>query len=147
MAYRKILCAVDFSEPSRAAMSAAIDQITDGRGSLTLVHVHELPPLAFPEAGIDPRWVTDMLASAEKALAEWKRQALDRLGGKGTVDTVARQGSPWHDVVTLASERGCDLIVVGTHGRTGFKHVLLGSVAERIVRHASCAVLVAREKA
>jgi nucleotide-binding universal stress UspA family protein len=60
------------------------------------------------------------------------------------VTPVVRTGTPWNEIVALAKEIKADLIVIGTHGRTGIKHVVMGSTAERVVRHASCPVLVVR---
>jgi nucleotide-binding universal stress UspA family protein len=71
-----------------------------------------------------------------------------RAEGKGlTVDTIIVQGTPFREIVEVAKTKQVDLIIMGTHGRTGMTHLLMGSVAERVVRLAPCPVMVTREKA
>lgn len=78
----------------------------------------------------------------------------ERLGGigrrhvrKGMLgDLLVRDGSPFDEICNAARESDSDLIVIATHGRTGLKHVFLGSTAERVVRHAPCPVLIVRER-
>ncbi len=143
MPFKKILCAVDFSPFSRAALDVAIGLAADG-GAVTLVHVVE-PMIWFPEAGFEYESVrASLLESADKSLAEWKADAERRLGG-AKVALERLEGTPWERIVHLAKDGAFDVIVVGTQGRTGIRHALLGSVAERVVRHAPCPVLVARK--
>ena len=92
----------------------------------------------FPDAD-------QLVAVAEETMRRWKNVAIER-GASGT-ETMVKQGIPWHCIVELATQLGCDLIVMGTQGRTGLKYALLGSVAEKVVRHASCSVLVVRDRA
>jgi nucleotide-binding universal stress UspA family protein len=71
-----------------------------------------------------------------------------RVEGEGlTVDTVLVRGTPFREIVEIAQTQQVDLIIMGTHGRTGMAHLLMGSVAERVVRLAPCPVMVTREKA
>jgi nucleotide-binding universal stress UspA family protein len=82
---------------------------------------------------------------AENDLARWKGEA-EQLGAR-RVSTVLATGAPWHEIVEIARrDPAIDLIVMGTHGYTGLKHVLMGSVAEKVVRHAPCPVLAARAR-
>jgi nucleotide-binding universal stress UspA family protein len=60
--------------------------------------------------------------------------------------TLTRFGEAWAEIVAVAKEQGADLIVISTHGRTGFEHALLGSTTEKVVRHAPCPVLVVRQR-
>jgi len=140
--FRHIVCPTDFSDCSRAALRTAAELARRFEAELTLVHVVELPLFNSPESGP----IASLRASAcelvEDGLAEWKLAAEDIVGRP--VTTVMLEGVPWERITKLAVDRHADLVVVGTHGRTGIQHVLVGSVAERIVRHAPCAVLVAR---
>ena len=76
-----------------------------------------------------------------------RKQLLERASSMDSArqtEVLVRVGRPWHEVVSAVSELGVDLLVLTTHGRTGLPHMLMGSVAEKIVRHASCPVLVVR---
>ena len=141
MQSQRILCPVDFSDCSGEALRAAADLAKQSGGALTLLHVYSAA--SFADAGPAFTEALDQLkASAERALAGWRRDA--ELRGAQKVDTYAILGVPWEEIVALARSRESDLIVVGTHGRTGLKHALVGSVAEKVVRHAPCSVLVVR---
>lgn len=140
--YKKILCAVDFSEPSRAAFDKAINLAKEFAASLTFVHVFQMPP-APPDIPVDPQWFRSVMDKIEGVLLSWKEEALHR--GVAKVEVVMLEGSAWDLIVKRAGEGGADLVVLGTHGRSGIKHVLVGSVAERVVRHAPCDVLVVRQ--
>jgi nucleotide-binding universal stress UspA family protein len=99
-------------------------------------------PYVYPEdlsAGftieqIDARWI-----QKQKEKLEALRQTIKK-GIPATV--VVTMGTPWNRIVGAAKSWNADLIVIGTHGRTGLKHALMGSTAERVVRHATCPVLV-----
>lgn len=152
MAFKKILCPVDFSDNSREAMRRAADLVKATGGSLTLFHVVHVPVLAYtdglsmmPGAG-GPVLTQELGDAAEASLAEWKQRA-EEMAVK-SVSTQVAAGVPWHTIVeALEADPSYDLVVMGTHGRTGLGRVLLGSVAERVVRHAPCAVLVVRQPA
>jgi universal stress protein A len=137
---RKILVAVDFSEYSTAALQYATYLAESFGASLTLVHSVE--PYVYPEdlsAGftieeVDARW-----SQKQKEKLEALRQTL-KPGIPSTV--IVTMGTAWNRIVGMAKSQNADLIVIGTHGRTGIKHALMGSTAERVVRHAACPVLV-----
>ena len=88
------------------------------------------------------RFMTSLKALAEQTLADWRHEA-EQLAGR-SVNAINLEGVPWDRIVKLVREGGYDLLVLSTHGRTGLKHALIGSVAEKIVRHASCPVFVVR---
>jgi nucleotide-binding universal stress UspA family protein len=141
MSFRKILCPTDFSEGSRQALRLAIDKL-GADAHLVLAHVWQPPYVYGADAGIPGSVFLETKTLAENALARWKSEA-ERLGAQ-RVSTVLATGSPWHEIVELARrDHAIDLIVMGTHGYTGLKHLLLGSVAEQVVRHAPCPVLAA----
>ncbi len=97
------------------------------------------------EASSRAEWLSEGKAATvelERKLAQWKAKAEDISGG--TVSSQLIEGTAGKEIVRFAREGGLDLIVVGTHGRTGVRHLVLGSVAERVVREAHCPVLVAR---
>jgi nucleotide-binding universal stress UspA family protein len=141
MIFRNILCAIDFSEGSREAMRVASELAGDRSTTLTLMHVFQMPTYAAASSSAET--VDLIIQDAQTALADWKAQA--EAQGAARVGTRFAVGAPWHEIVAAAEEDPrADLIVVGTHGRTGIGHVLLGSVAERVARHATCPVLVTR---
>ena len=141
MPFKRILCPVDFSEHAREAMRAAM-ALAGADAWVTLVHVHELPVIGPPELPMDPRLVAQIIAQAEKSLRAWAGEAAQL--GPARVESLCVPGAAWASIVELARERASDLIVMGTHGRSGLRHPLIGSVAERVVRHADCPVLVVR---
>jgi len=140
--FRKILVAIDFSEHSEAALQLAAKLATDQKAELHLLHVHHPPMYLTP---MDPPTVPtgywlDVRAAAERAIAD-KAASLD-VPVPVQCDLV--EGSPDHEIAHFAAEAGADLIMMGTRGHSGLSHVLLGSVAERTLRHAPCPVLVVR---
>lgn len=118
---RQILLATDFSESSDAAARVALDYARHFRARLHLVHV------VWP--------------GADKIMPQPLSALAGRLGGSVSVLTAVEAGSPAVQIVRYAERHGIDLIVLGTHGRTGVTRALLGSVAERVVRTAPCPVL------
>jgi universal stress protein A len=144
--FTKILCPVDFSEHSKAALEHAEDVARKFGADLTLVHVVE--PILYPVAyGLPPVSPVDYEQaardSAGKALASLSAEVGAR-GGKAA--TRIESGAASQRICELAKAEGFDLIVLATHGYTGLKHVLLGSTAERVVRFAHCAVLVVKAR-
>lgn len=144
MAGRPILVAMDFEEPSRSALRAA-QAIGAGLGApIVLVHVYRLPLYAYP--AIDPVPVPPPMAFAPE-IAAAAREALSELGatfGIPASDTFVREGDPVDEILALAATLDARIIALGTHGRRGLAHVLLGSVAEQVVRRATVPVLTVR---
>lgn len=141
--WNKICCPVDFSGTSRAALEEAADVVQRDQSELTLVHVLESPSVGAEVALSAPRLAETMTAEAEGQLEKWRAEA-ERISRRPVRATVIRQGLAAKEICRLAAEGGFDLIVMGTHGRTGLRHLVLGSVAERVVREAHCPVLVVR---
>lgn len=145
MVFTKILCPVDFSSSSREALRLAAELARDSPALLVLAHVWEPPRWSTGEIPLAPSVTQDMVDAEEAELARWKAEA-EKLGAK-EIAVQLLSGVPWDEIVTLAkTDPAIDLVVMGTHGRTGIKHVLLGSVAEKVVRHAPCPVLVVRAR-
>lgn len=140
--FKTVLCPIDFSEASYHAAEYALRFAQQANGKLILAHILHNPSTEFfHEAGHVISWDTAK-ARAGALLDEAKAK---RFGSFGGIDTVVDAGDPHDLVVRLARSRKVDLIVVATHGRTGLDHVLMGSVAEKIIRHAPCPVFVVRE--
>jgi nucleotide-binding universal stress UspA family protein len=112
---------------------------------LELVHVYPPPPPAGTDLLATPADLSaTLVAELQRTMAMWQEEAL-RLAG-GPVRSTLALGDAAGELVRLAGERPFDLLVLGTHGRRGLKRFVLGSVAERVVREAPCAVLVVRRR-
>ncbi|HYU33751.1 MAG TPA: universal stress protein [Thermoanaerobaculia bacterium] len=142
---RTIVVPTDFSADAERAIHTAQRLLAplaeDAR--LILVHAFNLP-IEYTAYGPIPtsvRYLQDTGLEAERRLQE----LTDRLTGEGlAVDSVAREGDPSQVIVEEAERRGADLIAMGTHGRSGLRHLFLGSTAERVVQHATCPVMTVR---
>lgn len=145
MSWLEILCAVDFSRGSEATLEVAADLARRHGGALTLLHVREPPPAAGGRGFVPPPGPSEAEAvEIGRSLDRWRAEAARRSGGE--VHTAVATGSPASEIVRLARERPFDAVVVGTHGRTGLGRLVLGSVAERVVREAPCPVVVVRPR-
>jgi nucleotide-binding universal stress UspA family protein len=143
LTWSKILCAVDFSQSSRVALEDAADLAKRLGAELTLIHVRELP-LPMDEAALSERDLA--VADAREIqgkLETWRAEAA-RLAER-PVEVILVHGASGLEIVETARRGDYDVVVTGSHSRKGIRRVLLGSVAERIVREAPCTVLVARE--
>jgi len=144
--YRKILVATDLTEASGPAIRAALALAKEGGGEVTVLHVTEPAYPAHhwyvPYIGDDAQVLRDIVARELDAARKALETQVELAGGGGR--PVVRVGRPATVIVDTARELDADLVVVGTHGRTGLEHVLLGSVAEHVVRTASSPVLTVR---
>ncbi|MCU0611298.1 MAG: universal stress protein [Candidatus Eisenbacteria bacterium] len=144
--FRRIVCPTDFSDASFGALQAAQDLARHFAGELIVVHVVEpIPPVPVDTDGsirFDVfRYEDELMSAAEKLLLETLKQ---RLSGEVTARPLVAGGVPWEEIVRIATEEKADLLVIATHGRSGWKHLLFGSVTERVIRVAPCPVLVIR---
>ncbi len=139
-----ILVPIDFSDCSRKALQYAVPLARQFGSRLLLVHVMPVHYFVGSEFGpVDvPVPEQEMRENSERAL---ERLAREEIAGAVPVATRVCRGQPVQEIVAVAREAGVDLILLSTHGHTGLKHVLLGSVAENVVRYAPCPVLVVRE--
>ncbi|HKA87034.1 MAG TPA: universal stress protein [Haliangiales bacterium] len=136
----RILCPVDFSDTSRAAMDVAVDLAVKLGASLELYHAVAPPMASLPEAPFPGRQVIDALvAASRKRLDEWKTDA--EAMGAPHVEVVQALGMSAEGILDRAHHSGCGVIVLGTHGRGFIKRAILGSVAEQVLRRAPCPVL------
>ena len=133
-----ILVPVDFSEPSELALSRACTLASIHNAGITLCHVGEPlnPDLVFDTSLLE----REIIERAQQSL----KTMVVRYGAGIKLKTEMRFGNPVETIVEAAQKLKADLIVIGTHGYTGVKHLLLGSVAERVTRHATCPVLIVR---
>jgi nucleotide-binding universal stress UspA family protein len=142
--WKRICCAIDFEAPSRVAMERAAELARRFEGELTLVYVVVPPPPAASDVLVSSRGVTAAEAEEnEEKLPLWRADAERRAGRP--VHSRVLSGDPAMEIVRHAREERFDLVVVGTHGRTGIPHLVLGSVAERVARQCPCPVLVVHD--
>lgn len=143
-----ILCAVDFSTDSRAALDWAVGQAKLADLSLVVLHVVHDPaasPGFYRTVGED--WLRPMAAVAEQMMEEFLTEATAASPDQARLRAAERRmiaGLPAGRTVEVADSLGASMIVVGSRGRTGLPHILLGSVAERIVQTAAMPVVVVK---
>jgi universal stress protein A len=144
MNIQRILAPTDFSELSKQGLTSALELAEVFGAKLLLLHVVEPPP--YPVEGIVPSHLgATLLDDLERQATNELAQALSETQTSGA--EVARRvvtGVPYRKIVDVAEEEQSDLIVMTTHGRTGLGHLVMGSVAEKIVRTAPCPVFTIR---
>ena len=141
MKCQHILVPVDFSQDSEEAVGSAIGLAQQFQARLTLLHAIYVPEAAE----VNLAAYLDKIQSESDQLMAACRKRVEDAGV--AADSLVVRGVPSHRITETAQERQADLIVMGTHGRTGLRHMLIGSVAERVVRHASCPVMVVPREA
>jgi nucleotide-binding universal stress UspA family protein len=142
MTIKRMLCASDFSPASRPALRLAQELARALKARLILFHAYE-PSVPIANGGyLPPSVMQQMLTGTRDAAA----QSLKRLASKhvkgGRISTLLAQGPAAPAIVRAAKRNRIDLVVMGTHGRTGVRRLLMGSVADRVIRTATCPVLV-----
>lgn len=145
---KAILAPTDFSRHAACAIRQACGLAKMFQATLHLLHV--LPDVIVP-VGPDPALVTSLPPEYYAETEAQSREALGKVldptwGAPAKIVSEVRWGDPVEEIVAYAAEQAIGMIVIATHGRTGLSHVLLGSVAERIVREAPCPVLTIRER-
>jgi nucleotide-binding universal stress UspA family protein len=144
-AFQHVLCPIDFSACSRLAVDLAAEFVEPGGAGITLLHVLELPVTASGEPPT-AELIRTLDAHAGKLLEAWAAELRAKVSVP--VTTHWRIGNPGGQTLAMVDEQpGFDLVVAGSHGRTGLRRALLGSVAEKIVPHPPCPVLVAHDRA
>src|SRR5579863_2834563 len=147
---KKILAPVDFSEHSMEAMRGAMELAKDVGAEVHLIHViaphHAFVPLPLATNAEQSRELVREAAMLEQAEQELKRIKKDEFGDSKKVVTFAEVGPVVQKIDEYAKRNEIDLIMLATHGRTGPGHIIIGSVAEKIVRNAPCSVLVYRAR-
>lgn len=144
MRINTILFPTDFSNGARAAMDHALSLAKDYNAKLILLYVIQDISIAewyIPSSISVTDLVEDMQKSAMREMDKWYDEVAARV--KNAEKMVVR-GVPFVEIIRTAREKNADLIVIGTHGRTGIDHMLFGSTAEKVVRKATCPVLTVR---
>jgi nucleotide-binding universal stress UspA family protein len=148
MIIRSILLPTDFSRCAESALPYATDLARQMRARLVCLHVVEttMPPVGYA-AVAEPLPALDIGGQLEDSAA----RELPKLGAREEcagleVEEVLARGDAAGEIVRVARERDIDLIVISSHGRTGFGRMIFGSTAESVVRHAHCPVLVVKPK-
>jgi len=143
---KKILCPVDFSDLSLNALQTAVDLASKFQAELHLLHAFEgYDAMSLnPEVALTPmpEWLAKLRDVCHEKLAALPSPELAALCP--AIVRAHREGPAVHEILDYAAHQKIDLIVLSTHGRTGLKHLLMGSVAENIVRSAPCPVLTMR---
>lgn len=148
LSFKHILVATDFSASAGRGLELAIEIAAKCGAKLTLFHSSWLPPAAFAAYGTHAEgidWHADDVArAARKTLEDALARARERYP---EAESAVAFGEPWHAILESVVERGVDLVVMGTHGRRGLSHAVLGSVAEKVVRLSPVPVLTVSAEA
>jgi nucleotide-binding universal stress UspA family protein len=143
-AFRRILHPTDFSRASAPAFRRAVALARACRAPLVLLHVMT-PPSPFIDEGAPPSTYIDLLLLARRSARRRLAAVLGRVRRTGVrAQAIFAEGLPADEILRAARRTRADLIVMGTHGRTGVSRVFMGSVAERVVRESRCPVLTVR---
>lgn len=144
ISFKKILCPIDHSDCSKEALKYAVTFAMKDEAKLYLLHI------------IDIRSFNDSLVAMshqipdEETLEQLRIKLLDcipeEIRDDMNVEAIVVQGIPFAEIISTAREKDIDMIVIGSHGRTGISHMMLGSVSEKVVRKAPCPVLTVRQR-
>lgn len=143
MKIERILFPTDFSEGARSAMGYAVSLARDYKAKLYILHV-------IQELAITPGWyegvfpIENLYQSIEEGSGNEMDKLISGMGDLPGVEKVITRGYAATEILRVADESKADVIVIGTHGRSGVDHILFGSTAEKVVRKASCPVLTVR---
>lgn len=140
----RILVPIDFSASAEKALRYAVSFARQFAAKITLLHVRPVPYYGG-ELGGYPTVFPVSEPPAEKVQARLDADLKRLVPPEMRARTLLRIGAAYDEICRAAQDAKTDLIIIATHGHTGLKHVLLGSTAERVVRHAPCPVLVVRE--
>jgi nucleotide-binding universal stress UspA family protein len=146
MVFRRVLVPTDFSPPSERAWDLARRLARAVGAEIVILHVFVPPPPPYVDAAVPVVPIVDIYESGrrwvEEQLARWAAKARE----EGlTAKTLLRDGAAHKEIVAAARDEGADLIAIGTHGYSGVERLLLGSVAEKVIRLAPCPVLAIRD--
>ena len=140
--FKHILVATDFSPTAQRAVETAVALAKHSGASLTLLHITEIPTYAYAGVSAAPiDLLGPVLEAAEQALSHALAELQIQMPG---ASSMLRPGDASDGVVAAAEETRADLVVIGTHGRRGVRHLLMGSVAEKVVRASLVPVLTVR---
>lgn len=146
---KKILCPSDFSENAQEALQYALHlMLKDDDATLYLIHVVDSRVFDYGGPIYEQEPYVTRVALDQSTREQLEKKLLARIPEKiqNRVETTILFGVPFLEIISTAKDKNIDLIVIGTHGRTGIAHMLIGSVAEKIVRKAPCPVLTVKSK-
>jgi len=138
----RILFPTDFSECSKSVLPYVLSFVEAHKSHLTILNVVEFEEIQHMATG-------QAATEAEGSHLADRTAALEAMAGPHTnihIDYVVREGHAFKEILRLADESDIDIIIMGTHGRTGFEHILIGSVAEKVVRHSERPVLIVKPR-
>ena len=139
----KILCPIDHSDCSKDALRYAVSFAMKDEAKLLLLHVIDIR--SFNE-GLD---AMSTQIPNEETIEQLRVKLLncipEEIRNEMDVEAIVSQGIPFAEIISTAKEKEIDMIVIGSHGRTGLSHIMLGSVSEKVVRKAPCPVLTVRQ--
>jgi len=148
MRFTRILVPTDFSTGAENAAVAACAFARAVGGSITLLNIYNPPSLMLPDGSTfapTPAELVEATQRADHALAAHKRALTERVGGHVAIEVASTIGDAADEILRLAESGKYDIVVMGTHGRTGIRRMMLGSVAEKVLRRAPIPVLTVRE--
>ncbi len=144
--FKKILLCTDFSENSQWAFHYALDLARTYKAKIFILHI--VPEPAPPEQSCAPHSeekADELKAARKKEIdLQLKTDYIDKMKRFKDYQIVMKEGNPLDEILETAKEQSVDLIVMGTHGRTGLDHALFGSTSEKVVRMSSCPVLMVK---
>jgi nucleotide-binding universal stress UspA family protein len=143
--FKKILCPLDFSEFSNEIVNYAVNIAGKYGSELHLLHV--IPNLNYYtpyESFLTPENLVALESSIEKEVGKDFEKIIKKIDT--SVKTIIKSGAPFVEIIEYVKAESIDLVVMGTHGRSGIEHILIGSVAEKVVRKSPCPVLTIRPK-
>ncbi len=143
---KKILVATDFSPCAQSALDVAVELAAPLRASILLLHVSSVPTEVLPDGSVlnlDGLAIERIERSIDEHLCDERRRA-QRAGV--TIAVEHADGQPADVILRRAAEEQVDLVVAGTHGRRGLKRLVLGSIAERVLRAAACPVIIVHDR-
>ena len=141
--YKRILCPVDFDEYSNGALKEATALALSGAGTMHILHVVQINPL-FDQGAAEGFTAGEMYEAQIEFARKKVEQKLTAIPPEVKREVIIEIGDPGDSIIDVQAKLGADLVVMATHGRKGFKHLVLGSVAERVVRESRVPVLMVR---
>ncbi|WP_423146250.1 universal stress protein [Rubrolithibacter danxiaensis] len=146
----KILIAVEDSDYSTIATSYGFDLAKSLGAEVALLHVNDIPTgtpyVGDPILNEAPAMIPEIIAAQEETGKKLLNKIADTYGSNLTIYTFNKIGNPIDEILITAEEWNADMIILGTHGRTGIDHFISGSVAEKVIRKADCPVLIIPNK-
>ncbi len=145
--FKTILCPTDFSEESYRAIDYGLQFAKVWDATLLLAHIIHTPTGELYQPAGDVVHVLTFDQATRRDLTRLEEIRDTRLEGYANCEVLVDVGDPYQQLMAIAQQRRVDLIVIATHGRSALEHLIMGSVAEKIIRHAPCPVLVVRRGA